>query len=92
MTTQVQRVHHILCKLVSALKETTEGLAIFNALQPTPRIADSLLEQVKALELSTQALYVQMKCIYDSVNSSSFPILLEGRYLVFFLSCQISFF
>ncbi|KAJ6585296.1 midasin nuclear AAA ATPase [Mycena capillaripes] len=88
MTNQVQTAHDILCKLISALKETNEGLAIFNALQPTPRIADSFLEQVKALELSTQGLYVQIKGILDVVDSSSLPILLEDEQTVVTLAAD----
>ncbi|KAJ6508404.1 hypothetical protein C8R45DRAFT_967302, partial [Mycena sanguinolenta] len=56
MTTQVQKMHDTLCRLSSALKEISEGLVTFNALQPTPRIPDSLLEQVTATELSTKSL------------------------------------
>ncbi|KAF8139191.1 hypothetical protein K438DRAFT_1996249 [Mycena galopus ATCC 62051] len=79
---QVQGAHDTLCRLASALKETSEGLVTFNALQPSPRIPDSLLEQVNATEFATQSLCVQMKLIQDGVNSSSLPILLEEERVV----------
>lgn len=80
LTNQVSEAHEVLCKLTSALRETNHSLETFNALQPTPRIADAFLEQARALELSTDALCVQLKHICDLVNSSSLPILLEGLY------------
>ncbi|KAF7348332.1 Midasin [Mycena sanguinolenta] len=82
MTTQVQQTHDTLCRLSSALKETSEGLVTFNALQPTPRIPDSLLEQVAATELSTQSLCAHIKRIRNEVNLSSLPILLEDERVV----------
>ncbi|KAJ7029287.1 midasin nuclear AAA ATPase [Mycena alexandri] len=65
-------------QLSSALKETNDGLDTFNALNPSPAVSGALLEEAKALELSTHALCDQIKRIYDSLNSSSLPILLEG--------------
>ncbi|KAJ7717676.1 midasin nuclear AAA ATPase [Mycena metata] len=82
MTHQVGQIHDILCKLSSALKETNDGLDTFNALNPTPLVAGALLEEAKALELSTRALCAQIKGIHDSLNSSSLPILLEDERLV----------
>ncbi|KAJ7673557.1 hypothetical protein B0H17DRAFT_1208374 [Mycena rosella] len=82
LTNQVHQAHAILCKLASALKETNQGLDTFNALNPTPRIPDSFLEQVRTLELSTDALCVQITQIRDNVDSSSLPILLEDERVV----------
>ncbi|KAJ7625290.1 midasin nuclear AAA ATPase [Mycena polygramma] len=65
VTNQVQRAHDILCRLSSALNETNEALATFNALEPTPRVTYSLLEQAHELELTTQKLRDQMKHILD---------------------------
>ncbi|KAJ7264443.1 hypothetical protein B0H12DRAFT_1209400, partial [Mycena haematopus] len=82
MTIQVQQVHDTLCRLSSALKETSEGLVTFDALQPTPRIPDSLLEQVTATGLSTRSLCVYVKRIQNGIDSSSLPILLEDERVV----------
>ncbi|KAF7364926.1 Midasin [Mycena venus] len=82
MANQVQRAHDTLCRLASALNETCDGLNAFNTLQPAARIADSLLEQVQALELSTRSLSAQMNHIWHGVNSSSLPILLEDERAV----------
>ncbi|KAJ7156010.1 midasin nuclear AAA ATPase [Mycena crocata] len=82
MATQVRQAHNILCELSSALKETNQGLDTFNALQPIPLIADSLLEQVRALEHSTDSLCVEIKEICEHLNSSSLPVLLEDERVV----------
>ncbi|KAJ7451619.1 midasin nuclear AAA ATPase [Mycena latifolia] len=82
MTNRIRHAHGILCKLASALKETNQALDTFNALHPTPRITDSFLQQVQALELSTIDVCVQIKHICDYVNCSSLPILLEDERVV----------
>ncbi|KAJ6530392.1 midasin nuclear AAA ATPase [Mycena vulgaris] len=79
---QVHQAREILCKLASALKETNQGLETFNTLQPTPRIAESLLEQLRSLEVSTDDLRVRIKQTCDHVDSSSLPILLEDERVV----------
>ncbi|KAJ7132921.1 midasin nuclear AAA ATPase [Mycena filopes] len=79
MTNQIRQTHNILCKLSNALKETNDGLDTFNTLNPTPPVAPVLLTEVRALELSTQTLREQIKCILDSLDSSALPILLEDE-------------
>jgi midasin len=80
---QVSEVHTVLCKLVSALKETNQGLDTFNALQPDPRIPGPFLDEVKALEVATDTLRRQLSVICDDVKSSSLPVLLESK--IYFL-------
>ncbi|KAJ6531011.1 hypothetical protein B0H10DRAFT_2171534 [Mycena sp. CBHHK59/15] len=82
LANQVSNLHAILCKLTNALKETNQGLETFNALQPNPRIPDLFLEQVRALEHSTDALRVQLSVICGHVDSSTLPILLEDEHVV----------
>ncbi|KAJ7733786.1 hypothetical protein DFH07DRAFT_967924 [Mycena maculata] len=79
---QVSHAHEILCKLGSALKEFNQGLDTFNALEPSPRVLDSLLEQARALEILTDTLCVQVKSICNQVDSSSLPVLLEDERVV----------
>ncbi|KAJ7086033.1 midasin nuclear AAA ATPase [Mycena belliarum] len=82
MTNQLQQVHIILCKLLSALKETNTALNTFNDLNPTPRIENPLLEEVRTLESSTEILCFEIKRICDNADCSSLPILLEDERAV----------
>ncbi|KAJ7195537.1 hypothetical protein GGX14DRAFT_205604 [Mycena pura] len=82
MADQLYQMSHVLWKLTSALKETIEGLDTFNALQPSPRIPDSLLEEARAWEVSTHTLCAQVQHVCECVGLSSVPILLDNEYAI----------